>query len=394
MKAVILAAGRSERAYPLTCDMPKPLLPAANRPLIEWNLIQLRGVADHAVVITEKGNDQIEDFFGSSYRGMKLSYEYQKKQEGTGRAVLEAEAAVKGRFVLLMGDDLYDRRDIRKCLSKKHCILYRESEHAGNFGVVESERGVLKKVREKPARNAGAKVNTGMYALDHTIFDFCRNLKKSPRGEYEFTDALNAFSKKNRVAAEPAGFWAPVNYPWDLLEANSAALGRVRRKVGSNPEKFAIIKGKVEVGRGTVIRSGSYVEGPAVIGSGCDIGPNCYIRPGTSIGDRCRIGASVEVKNSVIMENSSVGHLSYVGDSVIGKNSNIGAGFIAANLRHDGKEVKSVVKGVLVGTDRRKQGAVIGSGVKTGIGTLVYPGRKIWPGKTTLPGEIVKKDVE
>src|SRR3989338_3290353 len=121
--------------------------------------------------------------------------------------------------------------------------------------------------------------------------------------------------------------------------------------------------------------------------------PNCYIRAFSSIGNNCRIGNAVEVKNSIVMDNTHIGHLSYVGDSVIGENVNLGAGFIVANLRHDNETVKSVVKEELISTGRRKFGTIIAENVKTGIRTSVYHGRKIWPNKTTLPGEIVKRDI-
>ena len=196
------------------------------------------------------------------------------------------------------------------------------------------------------------------------------------------------------MSVEKADFWFPVTYPWSLLDANEAILKNVSGKSEGKAEKGATLKGKVIVGKGTLIRSGAYVEGPVIIGKNCDVGPNCYIRPYTSIGDNCRIGNSVEIKNSIIMDDARVGHLSYVGDSIIGMNVNLGAGFIVANLRHDHSEIKSMVKNKLIGTGRKKFGTAIGDGAKTGIRTSVYPGRKIWPGKTTLPGEIVKEDVE
>ena len=99
------------------------------------------------------------------------------------------------------------------------------------------------------------------------------------------------------------------------------------------------------------------------------------------------------MKNSVLLPRTTIGHLSYCGDSVIGENVNFGAGTIIANLRHDSGNVKSMVRGVLVDSGRRKLGAIIGDNAKLGIHTSIYPGRKVWPGKTTLPGEIVKEDV-
>ncbi len=85
--------------------------------------------------------------------------------------------------------------------------------------------------------------------------------------------------------------------------------------------------------------------------------------------------------------------MSYIGDSILGDNVNLGAGTITANLRHDNANIKSPVKRDLINAGRRKLGTIIGNNVHTGIHTSIYPGRKIWPDKTTLPGEIIKKDV-
>ena len=233
----------------------------------------------------------------------------------------------------------------------------------------------------------------GFTFLTEISFPFIKKLKKSRRGEYEITEAISLFSKKKKISVEKAGFWFPVTYPWSLLDANEAILRNASGNVDSMTEKGATLKGKVIVGKGTLLRAGAYIEGPVIIGKNCDIGPNCYVRPYTSIGDNCRIGNSVEIKNSIIMDNACIGHLSYVGDSVIGENVNIGAGFIVANLRHDNSSVKSIVKKKLVSTGRKKFGTAIGDGAKTGIRTSIYPGRKIWPGKTTPPGDIVKEDV-
>jgi bifunctional UDP-N-acetylglucosamine pyrophosphorylase/glucosamine-1-phosphate N-acetyltransferase len=101
----------------------------------------------------------------------------------------------------------------------------------------------------------------------------------------------------------------------------------------------------------------------------------------------------VEIKNCLILSGSNVGHLSYVGDSVLGENVNFGAGTTTSNLRHDGKNHRSMIDGILVDTGRRKFGTIVGDGVHTGIHTSIYPGRKFWPGTTTLPGAIVQHDV-
>lgn len=185
-----------------------------------------------------------------------------------------------------------------------------------------------------------------------------------------------------------------VRHPWDLLRTNELALAaqtRFERLSVVHPSTY--VDGRLSVGPGTKVLPGVVIEGDVVIGAGCKVGPNCYIRGATSIGDRCHVGQAVEVKNSVILSGTNVGHLSYVGDSILCEGVNFGAGTIVSNLRHDGRPHRSHVLGVLVDTGRRKFGAVVGSGVHTGINTSVYPGRKMWPRTSTRPGGIVARDI-
>jgi bifunctional UDP-N-acetylglucosamine pyrophosphorylase/glucosamine-1-phosphate N-acetyltransferase len=187
---------------------------------------------------------------------------------------------------------------------------------------------------------------------------------------------------------------AACRYPWDLLAIQERIMAVWEDEISGEVHPAAVIEGKLKLGKGSRILPGVYIEGNVVIGEGCKIGPNCYVRGSTSIGDNCHIGQSVEIKNSLILSGSNVGHLSYVGDSILGANVNLGAGTIVSNFRHDGGNHISRVGKELVDTGRRKFGTVIGDGVHTGIGTLVYPGRKIGPGLFTLPGDVVRKDIQ
>lgn len=185
-----------------------------------------------------------------------------------------------------------------------------------------------------------------------------------------------------------------IRYPWDLLRANEEFVGGLSSPVVRGEiHPLAVIEGTVHIGKGTRILPGVFIEGNVIIGKNCKIGPNCYIRGNTSIGDNCHIGQSVEIKNCLILSNTNVGHLSYIGDSVLGEKVNLGAGTTTSNLRHDGKNHRSMVNGVLVDTGRRKFGTIIGDHVHTGINTSIYPGRKLWPHTTTRPGEIVEHDL-
>ena len=184
-----------------------------------------------------------------------------------------------------------------------------------------------------------------------------------------------------------------IAYSWDLLRANVEAMTSRKSYVQESGAHASLyVDGRLQVGKGTKILPGVVIEGDVIIGDNCKVGPNCYIRGSTSIGDKCHIGQAVEIKNSILLPGTNVGHLSYLGDSILGEKVNFGAGTITSNLRHDGGAHRSPIEGQMVDTGRRKLGALIGDGVHTGIHTAIYPGRKLWPKTSTLPGAIVDKD--
>jgi len=114
-----------------------------------------------------------------------------------------------------------------------------------------------------------------------------------------------------------------IKYAWDLLRINESVISVLTEdKIEGKVYDSAIIEGKVEIGEGTKILPGVYIEGNVIIGKDCKIGPNCYLRGNTFIGDNCHVGQSVEIKNSILMNKTNVGHLSYVGDSVLGTKVN------------------------------------------------------------------------
>jgi bifunctional UDP-N-acetylglucosamine pyrophosphorylase/glucosamine-1-phosphate N-acetyltransferase len=185
-----------------------------------------------------------------------------------------------------------------------------------------------------------------------------------------------------------------IGRPWDLLEANRWALMRREHKVRGYIENGAFLIGPVTVKETARIRSGAYIEGPAFIDDGSDIGPNCYIRPYTSIGKGVRISNACEVKNSIIMDRVHIGHLSYVGDSILGEDCNLGAGTITANYRLDSGTIKMMVKDKVVDSERTKLGAVLGDNVKTGVNALLMPGVKVGNNSQVGPNVVVHRDVE
>jgi bifunctional UDP-N-acetylglucosamine pyrophosphorylase/glucosamine-1-phosphate N-acetyltransferase len=200
--------------------------------------------------------------------------------------------------------------------------------------------------------------------------------------------------KEGNVGANTIpSYWLDIGKPWDLLEANKTIMSNATRRIEGTVEDGAVIKGNTIVEPSATIKSGAYIEGPAYIGHDCVVGPNCYIRAYTSLGRKVKIGNAVEIKNCIIMDNTNVGHLSYVGDSIIGRNSNFGAGTITANLRHDNQSVKVTVKGERISSGRRKLGAIIADDVKTGIGTSLATGVVLNQGARTGIGVIVDRDI-
>ena len=221
-------------------------------------------------------------------------------------------------------------------------------------------------------------------------------------GSAEFSTLIDASGRPlawRGGAPDPAAAFTAersflIVHEWDLLRANELHLaGLAASRIEGEVHSLAVIDGHVEIGPGTRLLPGVFIEGNVVIGANCKIGPNCYLRGQTSIGDGCHVGNAVEIKNSILLGRTNVGHLSYVGDSILGERVNFGAGTITSNLRHDGKNHHTEVDGHLVDTGRRKFGTIVGDGVHTGIHTAIYPGRKLFPNTTTLPGAIVQRDV-
>ena len=187
-----------------------------------------------------------------------------------------------------------------------------------------------------------------------------------------------------------------IQYPWQFLAIHHQLLEKLPTLLpaeihteSQNTHFF--------VGKNTEILSGVVVEGDIIVGENCKIGPHCYLRGPLVIGNDCRIGQGVEVKNSIVGNSSSIPHLSYVGDSIIGDNVNFGAGSIIANVLHQEKTISSPIYkngGIeMINTGKRKLGAIIGDNTRLGIGTMILPGRKLAPNSQSLPQSLIREDL-
>lgn len=397
MKALILAAGDGTRMRPLTANIPKPLLLVAGKPLLHHTLCALKkiGVNEIFIVVGPKTKEICKYFGNGKNVGVKIKYLEQKKPLGTADAIGKARNAIDSDFLCINGDIITTYQAIRDVLSfyKKHkkiIITATRTKNPSEYGVLKIKDKKVLGLVEKSPNPPSDLINAGIYIFTPEIFDAIKKTKLSKRGEYEITDSLQEFIERRELYAYVMKEqWLDVSRPWDMLIANAFLLKSLKKKINGEVEPRATIKGEVEIGKGTIVRNGSYIVGPVTIGKECVIGPNCYIRPYTTIGDNCKIGNAVEIKNSIIMNHSNVPHLSYVGDSIIGERCNLGAGTKVANLRLDEKNISSFVKGKLVETPLKKLGTIIGDDVKTGINVSINVGTVIGECSFIAPGEVV-----
>lgn len=395
MKCVILAAGEGKRMHPLTFSRPKVMLPIANKPILEWNVLNAidAGIKEFVFVISYK-SEMVRNYFGDGKKwNVKIEYINQGEALGTAHAIGIVEKFVDN-FVVLSGDTIFGKQDIQNIVKKQNSIGLFQIEDAKEYGIVETKNNKVIKIYEKMPEPFTNIINAGIYHFNKKIFDIIKKTQKSPRGEYEITDSINMMLKSTPMEAIMLKEWRDVVYPWHLLDANEEILKKINKKIDGDVEKNTTIKGKVVIGKNTTIMAGSYIEGPVAIGNNCKIGPNCYIRPFTSIGNNCHLGNACEIKNSIIMDYSNAPHQNYVGDSVIGQNCNLGSGAKVANLRLDKKNIKVVLNGNKINTKRRKLGVVIGDNVQTGINSMMNVGAIIGNNVFIGPGSVANGEIK
>jgi bifunctional UDP-N-acetylglucosamine pyrophosphorylase/glucosamine-1-phosphate N-acetyltransferase len=407
LKAVILSAGEGKRMRPLTLTKPKTMLPVAGKPIIQYNIEALRdnGITDILLVVKYK-EELVKSYFkdGKDF-GVKISYETQDEPAGTADAISYSEDFAKNEnLIVLNGDIILDKELISEIIADYEnsqfdtLMVLTEVEDPSHYGVVEIQGILVKNIIEKPKKEDAPSnlINAGIYIFNKDVFSKIAETQVSSRGEFEITDSLILQIKDNKNIK---GFitdkkWIDIGMPWDLLEINELIIKKIKENIKGTIEDGVTIHGTVFLDEGSIIRSGVYIEGSVYIGKNCDIGPNSFIRGSSYFGDNVNVGNAVEIKNSIIMENTNVNHLSYIGDSVVGSHCNMGAGTNVANLRFDDKPVLMSIKGQKTNTGRRKLGSIIGDNVKTGINTSFSPGVTVGFNSFIGPGILLQNDIE
>ncbi len=368
-QAVILAAGEGQRLRPFTLTRPKAMLTIADKPILQFVIESLvtAGIRNIICVVGYR-KEQVYDYFGSGEKfGAEITYVTQASQLGTAHALAAVKDKADKEFLVLPGDNLIEAGTIAGfALVKAHAMLVKRVADPTRYGVVDVDEEKLKGILEKPKETESNLVNTGIYAFSRDIFKFIEDTLDIP-------DALN-----NMIAegldiniSETTGTWLDIVYPWDVINLNNAILDKINISLGGTIEAGVYVKGNVIIGEGTVIRSGSSIQGPAVIGSGCDIGPHVCIMPATSIGDNVVVSSFTEVKNSVIGDDVSIGTGSIISDSVIDSGCAIKGRFTAVGGQSEvmiNNESPDIEVGVIMGKDCKvdnsvtvKPGSIIGN---------------------------------
>jgi dTDP-glucose pyrophosphorylase len=216
MQAVILAAGKSTRTYPLTLTKPKPLLKVANKTILEYSLEAVKDIADEIIIVVGYKKDMIKKFISENYPNLNIKYVEQKDQLGTGHAVSILKDHIKNRFILLMGDNIYSKEDIKEVTKHRYAVLVKKVKNPESFGVVIEKNNILTDLIEKPKKFVSDLINCALYSLDKGIFNILETIKLSEREEYELTDALKYLSKKENIYCIKTSFCLMIGYPQDL----------------------------------------------------------------------------------------------------------------------------------------------------------------------------------
>ncbi|MZH04498.1 MAG: NTP transferase domain-containing protein [Nitrospinae bacterium] len=390
MKAIILAAGKGAHISPFSDTRPQPMIGVAGRTILDNSLELLKnsGINDIFVVVGHKREKLIEALQEHDHDGLNIHYVEQKQNRGIGNAVLQVNNKISPGeyFLLIYGDILTADNIFSKIQQSFHafkspvasiCLPPSNQEFGNVFLNAQME---ITKIVEKPkSNNLGNYVLAGVFILPASFFQLLESndssmekaLKKMVAG-----DGLRASMWEDE--------WLDVVRPWEVLMANKMIMDSWTESSiakTATMEANVTLQGIVKIEDEVLIKAGAVIEGPCSIGRGSYIGNNSLIRSYTSLGKNCEAGSGVELKNCVVMDNTQIGRLSFIGDSVLGENVDIGSGCMTVNRAVDWKPI-SVKNGKRPApTGMSKLGAFLGDGVVVGAGNMIQPGTVVQSGK-------------
>ena len=390
MKAIILAAGEGTHLSPFSETRPISMIGVAGRSMLDntFGLLKSAGINDIFIVVGHKKDKLIERLQQQDHNVLNLHYVEQKRKLGIGHAVMQVKNKISPGeyFLLLYGDTLTAENIFSKVQQSFHSFkcpvasicLPPSNQMFGN--VFLNARMEITKIVEKPkGNNLGNYVLSGVFILPASFFKLLESSGNSMEKALK-----KVVAGEGMRASMWEDDWLDVVYPWEILTANKMIMDSWQESSIAKTatlEANVTLHGIVRIEAGAIIKSGAVLEGPCCIGERSYIGNNSLIRSYSSVGKNCSVGSGVELKNCVVMDNSQIGRLSFVGDSVLGENVDMGAGCMTVNRTVDWKPI-SVKNGKRpMGTGMTKLGAFLGDGVVVGAGNTLEPGMVVAPGK-------------
>ncbi|MGM0606197.1 MAG: sugar phosphate nucleotidyltransferase [Halobacteriota archaeon] len=369
VSAVVLAAGEGRRLDPLTNRRPKPMVPVANRPLLEYVVEAIADAdVDRITLVVGYHRERIRNYFGDGDEwGVQIDYVVQERQLGTAHAVLQAEGVVGEQFLVLNGDRIVESalvEAVREGLSEGtgHVVSVTRSATPSAYGVVELADDSIAAIAEKPDRPVHSElINAGVYGFDSSIFEAIRQTS-TDAGELAITSTLDDIAADESIdAIRYRGRWLDVSYLWDLVDVNAAMVESVDRSAQND--------------------EGATVADDAAIDSDVQLGANATVSGGTAIGENATIEANAVLSNSIVFPDAVVESGAVVRNAIVSENARIGANVTIAGGRGtvvvDGELHEDVEFGGVVGDN-----AVVGGGATIEPGTLLGDGSTVDHGAT------------
>ncbi|MFA5861480.1 MAG: sugar phosphate nucleotidyltransferase [Candidatus Thermoplasmatota archaeon] len=316
MRGVILSAGEGSRLRPFTSDKPKPMVCAANKPIMQHAVEALvaNGIKD-IVIVAGYHRERIQSHFGDGKKfGARVTYAFQDVLSSTARALATAPAP-REPFLVLSGDNVVDAALVKSLLGAPGAgpaLAIHRSDHPHRYGVITLDGSRVQAVVEKPRDPQSEWVNTGVYRLTP---EFHARATKATEQPFEHPPGLPdllqaAIDEGVRVeAVKTDALWSDAVYPWDLLRVHADILRNGRT---SQP-----------------VFPGVHVEQPVLVGEGASIGPGTILNVGTCIGNNVNIGPNCVLENCVIYDDVQIGASSILRNTIIGEGTRIAPRFTA-----------------------------------------------------------------
>lgn len=367
MRAVLMAGGSGTRLRPLTCDLPKPMVPILNRPIAEHIIQLLRRHHIREVIATlHYLPDVMRDYFqdGSDY-GVQMTYAVEEDQPlGTAGCVRNIAELLDDTFLVISGDsvtdfDLTAAIEFHRRKQSKATLILKRVPNPIEFGVVITDEDYrIRRFLEKPSTSEifSDTVNTGIYILEPEVLSYLPIDEEADFSKDLFPLLLAKDEPMYGYVAD--GYWCDVGHLDAYREAQYDGL---LRKVKLN---FAYTERSpgLWVGNNTYIDPSARIETPAIIGQNCRIGARVTIDAGTAIGDNVTIGADADLKRPIIWNGAMIGDEVHLRACVIARGARI---------------------------DRRAhvlEGAVVGPLSMVGEEALISPNVRVWPSKNVESG--------